>query len=86
MMFHRGTIEQFNTWHDAVKVAEGYPKIGYINGIPAPQNEQTTAYSYAIPHPNNNNDYIWEDGKYPRVGETMLTLAEVKTLGWFASV
>lgn len=83
MIFHRGTLEEFNIWHDAVKIAEGYPKIGYINGIPAPQNQKTVAYSAAVSHPSNINDYIWADGKYPRIGHSMLSLEEVKVLGWF---
>ena len=31
----------------------------------------------------NVDDYIWVDGKYPIEGESMLSLAEVKVLGWF---
>lgn len=83
MSYHRGTLAEFNTWHDTVKTDEGLPKVGNQNGIPAPQNQQTIAYCDPIPHSVNVDDYIWIDGKYPIEGESMLSLAEVKVLGWF---
>ncbi len=83
MSYHRGTLAEFNTWHDTVKIAERYPKVGNVSGVPTPANQQTVAYSDAILHPTNSDDYIWQDGKYPREGETMLSESEVKALGWF---
>lgn len=85
MSYHRGTLAEFNTWHDATKLAEGLPKVGSVNGTPAPGNQQTVAYSDAIAHPTNPDDYIWQDGKYPIEGKTMLSQSEVETLGWFPS-
>lgn len=64
-MYHRGTLAQFNTWHDSAKLSEGLPKVGYVNGIPAPQNQQTISYSDATQNPNGSDDYIWLYGAYP---------------------
>ena len=84
MTFNRGTLEEFTTWHEQVKLSEEIPpegKIGFVNGIPAPLNQRTMSYSKTIAHPVNNNDYIWYYGDYPSGEE--LTLEQVQTLGWF---
>lgn len=83
MTYHRGTIEEFNTWHAIALYSEGLPKIGYVNGQPAPQNQQTTSYSNAIQNPNKTNDYVWAYGKYPIVNKAVLTEAAYKALNWF---
>lgn len=85
-MYHRGTLEQFNIWHETVKIAEGITpagKIGYVAGKSAPNNQRTTAYSEAIPHPLNENDYIWQYGNYPE--SEILTTEDVIAVGWFNS-
>ena len=85
MTYHRGTLEEFNTWHSAAMINDEIPipdgRIGFVNGIPAPNNQRTVAYSSAVLHPSNAGDYIWAYGDYPD-GES-LTLIEVKTMGWF---
>lgn len=86
MIYYRGTLSEFNTWHEAVKIAEGMPRVGYINGQPAPQNQQTVAYSESIQHPDGGDDYIWSDGKYPIEGKTPLSKEEAKAFGWFPEV
>ena len=66
-MYHRGTLAQFNTWHNAVMVKEGIPingKVGFVNGEPAPQNQRTIAYSSVEANPNALNDYVWLYGAY----------------------
>lgn len=63
-MYYRGTIEDFNLWHDQVAIFEGLPRVGLVNGVPAPDRQMTVAYIEAIQNPNGNNDYIWEFGKY----------------------
>lgn len=85
MTFHRGTLEEFNIWHDAIKISKDISeegKIGFVNGVAAPENQRTVAYSMLILHPANENDYAWAYGDYP--GEkASLSRQEVKTLGWF---
>ena len=85
-IYHRGTLSQFNTWNDAAKVLEGIPpggRIGYVNGVPAPQNQRTTDCSEAKPHPtNSSNDYIWLFGAYQNESLTKLTRQEAIDLGW----
>ena len=85
MTYHRGTLTEFNIWHDAAMISENIPipggKIGFVNGIPAPDNQRTIVYSGAALHPSNTDDYIWVYGDYPD-GES-LTLTEVQTMGWF---
>lgn len=86
-MFHRGTLDQFDTWHDAAKNLAAIPaegKIGNVNGIPAPQNQRTIAVSEAIAHPINNDDYIWQFCGHKDENFTSLTFEEVRALGFFA--
>lgn len=83
MTYYRGTLEEFNTWHDAVKITEAMPKIGYINGQPAPENQQTVAYCEAIQNPDRSNDYIWTYGKYPIQGRQVLNQTNIDNLKWF---
>ena len=84
IMYNRGTLAQFNIWHEAAMASEEIVlpngKVGYINGIEAPTNQRTIAYSEAIPHPINNDDYIWDCGSYP--SDIELTIDDVKSLGW----
>lgn len=85
MTYHRGTLAQFNTWHSAAMISDDIPipdgKIGFVNGIPAPKNQHTIAYSTATLHPSNADDYIWVYGDYP--DRESLTLTEIQTAGWF---
>ncbi len=86
-MYLKGTIEEFEVWHATAKELEGIPpegKVGYVNGVPAPNNQRTTAYSDAIKHPTEEL-YVWKAGAYPMGGE-LLTLEQVKNLGWFPVV
>ena len=52
IMYNRGTLSEFNNWHINIMQIENIPKIGYINGIPAPQNQHTIAYSETIQNPD----------------------------------
>jgi len=78
-MYHRGTLEQFNNWHEPIKIKEGLPIMGYVNGVPAPENQWTVAYSSTVKNPNGTDDYIWNYGAYP----TDLPIVDVNDLGWF---
>ena len=78
-MYNRGTLQQFNLWHNAVKLAESIPRIGYVNNVPAPQNQGTTAYSDAIQNPDNSNDYIWNYGAYP---DPELPIIDIENFSW----
>jgi hypothetical protein len=82
-MYNSGTLEEFEAWHEQVKNLEGLPKIGYINNIPMPGNQQTIAYSNAIQNPGGGNDYIWAYGNYPDANKPELLMEDVKLAGWF---
>lgn len=81
MTYHRGTLQEFNDWHEQVKILEGLPKVGYVNGVPAPQNQQTTEYSIPIQSPDGLDDYIWDYGDYPIDGQARLDINNFKS--WF---
>ena len=84
MTYHRGTLTEFNTWHDTAMISASIPsegRVGFVKGVLAPDNQRTVAYSDAVLHPSNADDYIWVYGDYPD-GES-LTLTEVQTMGWF---
>lgn len=87
MTYHRGTLAEFDTWHEAAKTSEGIPsegKIGFIKGVPMPDNQRTTAYSKAKAHPINADDYVWRYSDYPDGGKDNLSKEDVQTAGWFA--
>lgn len=82
-MMNRGTLLEFNTWHNQAKISEGLPRIGYVNSVLAPQNQETTAYSQAIQNPNGTDDYIWNYGAYPVNGKAKLSQSDIDNLNWF---
>lgn len=87
VMYYTGTLEEFNSWHDEVKIAEGIPpegKIGYVNGLPAPDNQRTYAYSEATLHPQNVNSYIWAYGDYPDAQKVSISKSQAIELGYFS--
>lgn len=90
MSYYRGTLAEFNTWHDAAMVSEGIilpdGKIGYVKGVPAPDNQRTIAYSSTILHPANADDYIWFYGDYPDDNKTPMSEDDVIAAGWFPEV
>lgn len=82
MTYYRTNLATFTTWHNTAKIAEGLPRVGYINGVPAPQNQQTVNYSTPIQNPNGSDDYVWLYGAYPINGKTDLSAADVAALNW----
>jgi len=83
-MFLRGTLQQFESWHETAKISENIPqegKVGYLKGKLAINRQKTINYSDAIKHPINENDYIWLCGNY--CTNENLDLEQVKLLGWF---
>ena len=87
MTFRRGTLAEFNTWHDAAMIRANIPtpygRIGFVKGVPAPDNQRTMVVSRAILHPSNADDYIWSYGDYPDIKKPLLTLTEIRTSGWY---
>ncbi|MGR3218838.1 MAG: hypothetical protein ACUZ8H_03345 [Candidatus Anammoxibacter sp.] len=84
-MYNRGTLEDFNVWHNNIKVSEGIVaggRVGSIKGVLAPDNQRTTTYSTALPHPSND-DYVWNYGGHPDAEKEDLSTDDVKSLGWF---
>ena len=85
-MYHRGTLTEYNTWHDAAKIKAGIPadgKIGIYRGKPAPSKQRTIGISLAILHPINIDDYIWLHDGYNDPEKTDLSLINIQTAGWF---
>lgn len=79
-------MEQFTTWHDYVKGEEGITadgKVGMVRGVDAPDNQRTTAFSIAYPHPTNDNDYIWAYGCYEDAAFKSLNNEDALKKGWF---
>ncbi len=84
--FQRGALVEFNTWHDAIKIREDIPaegKINFVNGVPAPDKQRTTAFSEPIPHPTIEDDYIWDCGGYCAEEPPVFDKEEVMVAGWF---
>jgi hypothetical protein len=82
-MYHRGALDEFDSWHNPVIITEGLPRTGSVKGLPRPNNQKTEIYSEAIAHPTNQDDYIWQYGSYLDVGKASLSQSEVITEGWF---
>jgi hypothetical protein len=83
-MYQRGTLEEFEAWHEIAMEAENIPpegKVGILNNEPAPDKQRTTVYSESIQHPLGGDDYIWLCGNY--CNGDVYTDLEVKDLGWF---
>ncbi len=86
-MYHKGTLSDFNKWHEAVKVDEGIPpdgRIGFVNGKPAPNNQRTMHYSMPVKHPRDTDSYVWLHGDHADRKKTKLTKEKAKTDGWFS--
>ena len=65
-MYNQGTLEEFDTWHNA-RIAE----YGLLDGV---------YYSFTIKHPTTDNTYIWEHAGNPE--GTSLTKEDVESLGY----
>jgi len=71
---NRGTAVQYNTEHAADCALAGIPaegKVGFVNGVPAPDTQRTMKLYDAFQNPDNSDDYIWR-----------FTGDDVATLGW----
>jgi hypothetical protein len=55
----------FNTAHETAKVAAGLPKVGSVNGIPAPENQQTTEITSCTSHPTDGTVVAYINGEWP---------------------
>ena len=75
-MYHIKTLAEFNTWHDVAKASEGIinnGKVGCVNGVLAPDNQKTVAYSKPIQKLDLTDEYIFSYGKYPIDGAVVYT-------------
>lgn len=87
IMYHRGTLAEFNTWHENAKSLAGIPAegvIGNLDGEPAPHNQRTTAYVNAWQNPDNPDDYVWPYEAYPDDIKESLSRDDFLALNWFA--
>lgn len=88
MNYYRGTLEQFNAWETACRIAEGIPlddsgKINFVNDEAAPDNQRTIRYAECISHPGDSNDVIWSvDSKYPCEVPITIDYAAAVSLGF----
>lgn len=88
MTYHRGSFDEFLDWHENVKMAENIStggRVGYVKGRVASDKQKTIAYSEAVPHPENADDYLWAFGKYPIPEREIISQESAEQLGWFAS-
>ena len=70
----------FNTAHEAAKTTMGLPKVGNVNGIPAPENQQTTEITSCVSHPTDGTAVASIGGGWPedqKAGFTFNTKEEV---------
>lgn len=85
-IYHQGTLEQFNIWHNEAKNLENIKNGGMyytLNDEIAINSETTKSYCIKIPHPINSNSYIWHFGDYKDILLPEYSLEEVVGLGWF---
>lgn len=54
----------FNTAHEAAKTASGLPRVGNVNGIPAPENQQTTEITSCTSHPTDGTVVAFINGNW----------------------
>ena len=70
----------FNTAHEIAKTASGLPKVGNVNGVPAPKNQQTTEITSCTSHPDDGTIIAYIGGEWPdaqKAGFTFKTKEEV---------
>ena len=70
----------FNTAHEAAKTASGLPKVGNVNGAPAPENQQTTEITNCTSHPTDGTVVTFISGGWPedqQIGFIFKTKEEV---------
>lgn len=85
-IFIRGTLDEFKAWHEKAKIKYGIPpegKIGFIDGVPAPDNQRTYEFVDVITNPKDDKDHIWETDSDIAVGKVPLTKADIDNLEWF---
>lgn len=80
-MYHRGTLEEFNAWHEPINQALGYPLSPIESG-----KMYTQRYSNAIQNPNDDNDCIWLYGDYKDNKFSSMTREEFIELKWFSNI
>lgn len=55
----------FNAAHETAKTAAGLPKVGNVNGVLAPQNQQTTEITSCYSHPTDGTVVAYIEGCWP---------------------
>lgn len=91
MTYYRGTLAQFTDWETSCRVTEGIPldgsgKVNQVNGVDAPNNQKTIEYCKCIPNPNDAQDVMWIDSKYPPQGVGTITHDEAITIGFIQEI
>lgn len=70
----------FNAAHEIAKITIGLPRVGNVNGIPAPENQQTTGITSCTFHPSDGSVVAYVNGEWPedhKAGFTFKTKEEV---------
>ena len=86
MNFYRANLKDFEKWHQDVCAQEEIGedgKVGFREDKLAPHQQRTIGYSQPIPHPSNEDDYIFKFGNYSDNTFTELTYEKAKEAGWF---
>lgn len=84
-LYYQGTLEQYNIWHtwvcheDRANIPEE-GKINFVNGVAAPDKQRTIRYSRTIAHPENEDDYIFKFGVYPKPDMGLTEYTEQDTI------
>lgn len=55
----------FNTAHEEAKTTLGLPRVGNVNGVPAPENQQTTEITNCTSHPTDGTVVAYINGEWP---------------------
>jgi len=86
MIYHEGTLSEYNTWHDSVKTTLGISGSGIVglrDGLLDSTRQKTTGFSDPVAHPTTSDYYYWIcDGHSDTVNFTEKTLTEISALGF----
>ncbi len=79
--------DEFSVAHGAAKIAAGLPKTGSVNGVLAPNNQQTTEITSCKAHPSNGTVVAYINGGWPaNLKAGFVFLAKENVMEYFPEV
>jgi len=57
--------DEFDTAHEPAKIEAGLPRVGNVNKVPAPQNQQTVELTALVAHPSDGTFAVEIDEGWP---------------------